>query len=235
MSHARKGKVARLPAEIRAEINQRLYDGQTGKRIIAWLHTPLACDGNPGSITEQNLSEWRAGGYQDWLKSEAQMDGIRRRAELSMRMAQAAGGSLAQSFVTRLAGQMDEQIDSLSEDDLLKMRPIIDTLLEAERMRLMKLKVEQKDAEIAMSRERFQRDTAELFLKWFDDKVAREIAQSSEGREVKLDKLVTAMWGERPAASDLDAPERSEGSLPTHATERSEGSSPRRTHNPDGV
>jgi hypothetical protein len=68
----RTGKIARLPNQIRAELNQRLQDGQDGPRLLDWLNAlpevqetlEESFDGAP--ITKQNLSEWRAGGFPAW-------------------------------------------------------------------------------------------------------------------------------------------------------------------------
>jgi hypothetical protein len=34
----RNGKIARLPAAIREELNQRLLEGEQGKPLVAWLN-----------------------------------------------------------------------------------------------------------------------------------------------------------------------------------------------------
>jgi hypothetical protein len=73
-THARTGKIARLPEAIREQINQRLLDNQQGKTVVAWLNTlpevqavmEAQFEGAP--VTESNLSEWRLGGHQDWLR-----------------------------------------------------------------------------------------------------------------------------------------------------------------------
>lgn len=196
MTLTRKGFVARLPAEVREELNRRLYNGQTGKQIMKWLST-LKCEGNPEAISDGHISEWRKGGYQDWLKSEAQMEQIRERAELSMRMAQAAGGSLSQSMITRIAGEIDEQLDNLGDDDLKKMVPVLQVIQNGEMLRLKALRVEQMGEQVTISRERFQRDTCALFLKWFEDKEVREIAGDSEASaDEKTDKLGKRIFGD---------------------------------------
>lgn len=193
MSRARVGKVARLPVNIREEINSQLLDGKSGPQIISWLKTRDVTD-----ITVQNLSEWRQGGYQDWLKSSTQMDRIRERAELSLRMAQAAGGSLGESMVMRLAGKIDERIDALSDDDLKTIRPVLDTILFAEKLKLEKRKVEQRSEVIEITRQKFQRDTAEIFVKWSEDEEIKAILKSKGDKEVKMDLLVKRIWGDRP-------------------------------------
>ncbi len=34
----RTGKIARLPREIRDQLNQRLLDGQSGQKLLVWLN-----------------------------------------------------------------------------------------------------------------------------------------------------------------------------------------------------
>jgi hypothetical protein len=69
----RTGKIARLPREIRDQLNQRLLDGQPGQRLLIWLNSLpevqhiLATDFDGSAINAPNLSAWKTGGYQDWL------------------------------------------------------------------------------------------------------------------------------------------------------------------------
>ena len=68
----RTGKIARLPRLIRNELNQRLGDGEEGKKLVGWLNRlpevravmAESFEGKP--VTEQNLSEWKAGGFAEW-------------------------------------------------------------------------------------------------------------------------------------------------------------------------
>jgi len=70
---ARYGKIARLPRDIRAKLNTRLQDGAEGRQTLQWLNSlpevkaVLAqfFDGRP--VNQQNLSDWRQGGYEEWL------------------------------------------------------------------------------------------------------------------------------------------------------------------------
>jgi hypothetical protein len=75
-SMARTGKIARLPRDLRAQLNTRLQDGHDGKQIVQWLNSlpdvkkVLAARFDSRPINEQNLSDWRLGGYQEWLAHE---------------------------------------------------------------------------------------------------------------------------------------------------------------------
>jgi hypothetical protein len=79
----RRGKIARLPRPIRETLNRRLSDGEMAQPLLAWLNAQPEVqsvlnqqfEGRP--ITEQNLSEWRHGGYIDWEQKEALRESIR--------------------------------------------------------------------------------------------------------------------------------------------------------------
>src|SRR5882672_3565084 len=69
----RRGKIARLPNEIREQINSRLEDGEEGVSIISWLNSlpevksVLGEVFNSRPINEVNLTQWKQGGFRDWL------------------------------------------------------------------------------------------------------------------------------------------------------------------------
>lgn len=72
----RNGKIARLPRAIREELNVRLRDGEPGVRLVAWLNAQdmtqrvMASEFGGRPVSEQNLSEWKQGGYVEWLRHE---------------------------------------------------------------------------------------------------------------------------------------------------------------------
>jgi hypothetical protein len=106
MRTTHKGKIARLPRQIREQLNRRLQDGGSGKEIVKWLNSMpevlkvLAAEFNGHPMRQQNLSEWRKGGYREWL---AEQDA---REILSEMVAE--GGELknrfGESVVDKLAG-----------------------------------------------------------------------------------------------------------------------------------
>src|ERR1700722_12797671 len=71
--NARNGKIARLPREIRKELNQRLEQSEESPQLLPWLNDLpevkkiLRDDFDGAPISKQNLSEWRQGGFQEWL------------------------------------------------------------------------------------------------------------------------------------------------------------------------
>jgi hypothetical protein len=79
----RNGKIARLPAAIREELNQRLLDGQPGRQLVEWLNglpkvqavLKAQFKGNP--ITKTNLSQWKTGGYPAWEVGDRMADHVK--------------------------------------------------------------------------------------------------------------------------------------------------------------
>ena len=71
--NARNGKIARLPRDIRAQLNQRLERSEQSPQLLAWLNALpevkkiLQKDFAGVPISPQNLSQWRQGGLQEWL------------------------------------------------------------------------------------------------------------------------------------------------------------------------
>src|ERR1041384_5521545 len=69
---ARNGKIARLPRDIREEVNRRLQDGEPGGPLLAWLNAlptvsaVMAREFGGCAISKQNLCEWRGGGFAEW-------------------------------------------------------------------------------------------------------------------------------------------------------------------------
>ncbi len=73
----RKGKIARLPKKTRDRLNEMIQDGVPYLEIIERL-------GPEGQgLNEVNLSNWKSGGYLDWLKETQIADAIQAKYELA--------------------------------------------------------------------------------------------------------------------------------------------------------
>ncbi len=123
----RKGKIARLPYAIRDELNARLHNGEAGAKLVPWLNelpevravTAREFEGRP--VTEQNLSEWKLGGYKDWLCHQETRTWVRRLADESADLEKDAGDySVADWLSAPLAvalGRWVHEIASGGESD----------------------------------------------------------------------------------------------------------------------
>ena len=73
----RTGKIALLPRSTRDQLNTMLLDGVPYADIISRLGPDAR------HLTERNLSAWKTGGYQDWLRELRLTDAIHAKYELA--------------------------------------------------------------------------------------------------------------------------------------------------------
>src|SRR5215831_8431852 len=103
----------------------RLRDGESGRALLKWLNEDFECGevldkefgGRP--INKQNLSEWRQGGYEDWLRKEESRQRVQVLMEKADDLEQDAGGmAIADRLGTLLAAELAvavEQLDSIED------------------------------------------------------------------------------------------------------------------------
>jgi hypothetical protein len=90
----RNGKIARLPWKIRELLNMRLRQGDSGQDLADWLNSEekvrmvLVPEYGGNSITRQNISEWRKGGYREWLAQQELLSEVGNLTGLAQGMAQ---------------------------------------------------------------------------------------------------------------------------------------------------
>jgi hypothetical protein len=117
----RTGKIARLPDAVREELNRRLNNGALGKDLVPWLNElpdvkrVLADLFGGCPISDNNLSGWRHGGYQDWLREEER----RLRLRQIMKRYEALGPEEVARrrdahFYQRLAAELMAELERLS-------------------------------------------------------------------------------------------------------------------------
>lgn len=206
---ARKGKIARLPFAAREEINRRLLDNEPGQRIIEWINSTHKLRG-PAAVTDSNLSDWRAGGFAEWLEGHEKVERTKSLAEYCLRLAEAGGGSM--DLPAAIAGgqlmEVLEDFDPLAIKNLLRSDPknylgVLEMLARLQRSKADESKARQGDIKLAQSEralklaeEKFERETCKLYLKWFADKRAEQIALDKNLRPaVQVEKLRQLMFG----------------------------------------
>src|SRR5215469_12144897 len=141
---SRQGKIARLPKKIRNQLNLRLQDGEPGKQLAEWLNELAETKemlaelfgGRP--INEQNLSEWKQGGYQDWLRDEETRERVQRLAERAQDLDDAADGlEISDRLASILAAELADAAQKLDEiaDPKERWRQLQERLRELWRLR----------------------------------------------------------------------------------------------------
>lgn len=164
---SRQGKIARLPKTVRDQLNLRLDDGEPGKQLAEWLNElpetkeMLAEMFGGRPINEQNLTEWKQGGYQDWLRDEETRERVQRLAERAQDLDDAADGlEISDRLASILAAELADAAQKLDEiaDPKERWRQLQEILRELWRLRSedhqgKRLQLQQEQWERAMERE----------------------------------------------------------------------------------
>jgi hypothetical protein len=161
---ARISKIARLPRSVRNELNRRLDNGELGVAILDWLNgleevqraLGIAHGGRP--VTEQNLSDWRNGGFQDWKRNQDACDWASRLSCRAGRIADEAGlmplSDSVASIATLALGKRLEELTEVSLSDQAAREEFLVLLKELTRIRLN----DRKSARLRMSLQIFEKD-----------------------------------------------------------------------------
>jgi len=121
--HTRTGKIARLPKQIREQLNARLENGERGPAILKWLNElpeiqKLITEqfgGHP--IRPQNLSQWRNGGYLDWTRHQLLREQTRWTAEQAAELGLDTTGnsiSIAEDIATVMSAELAIHVQTMS-------------------------------------------------------------------------------------------------------------------------
>ena len=172
-----RGKIARLPNEIREQLNQRLLNGHSASAILPWLNNLppvkeiLAAQFDNEPVTPQNLSNWRLAGCQHWLKDQKRLCQIKQFGQYAANLSSAQRDKMADGSAVLASCQVFEFLQSASTqpksiDDLLKMTNVVRPFLNAEenktRLKLMTKKTRLKDDELQLKRKKLQAEVPRL-------------------------------------------------------------------------
>lgn len=187
---ARIGKIARLPQFVRNQLNRRIEDGEPGRPVVEWLNAHPAvlevvgCQFGGRAITEQNLSEWRQGGFKDWQRHQVTR-------------------ALARDFLAE-AEELEEEIgytpmpDRLTETVALTLARLLREAVEGEKGPQQRVAILEIAREIARLRdgdrqmERFRREEEIRDEEWASKDKA-ELQAMEEG--IRKEKCGTRFFG----------------------------------------
>jgi hypothetical protein len=166
-SRTRNGKIARLPQAIREQLNRRLDDGEPGKRLVGWINSlPEAqavfkLDFGGRVVSEQNLSEWKQGGYRDWQKQQERLATVRQLTQDSNELGADAGGvevgnHLSAVLVAELAASARDSLAAITDpaERSARVQEFLQTLVRVRRQ-------DNQAGRLAIERERRSRERVE--------------------------------------------------------------------------
>ena len=216
-STTRKGKIARLPRAIREELNVRLQDGQPASVILPWLNgledvkTILArhWDGEP--IGEQNLTNWRQGGWLDWCQQQAEADRLQSLAEFSAKLVASTGLKISDGAAAIATGNILSQLEAADDPEVVDMlikqlatlragdHAVHDGQRKDRKHDLDARKAELKEREVILAEEKFKSMLLEKLIETAKRPEIQAILTSNKPRGVQMDQLRLAIFGPKEA------------------------------------
>ncbi len=191
----RKGKIARLPYEIREQVNQLIRDGAPASRLNSFL-----IQNGQEAVNDQNWTNWRQGGYQDWLKEQSHLDNVRAEYETVRRQLEAGGFSILDKAI------LDVVLD-LKDSGLepTKVASAISSLKFAvdgsRRTEIADRRAHIAEQTLALEQEKFRFKIAENILKFARDEKVQQIANRSGVSQEDNIKAILAYMDQVEAAA----------------------------------
>lgn len=212
-SHARKGKIARLPLKIREALNHRIHDGQAASVILPWLNDIIEVKGlmeqhfNGEPISDQNLTNWRQGGYLEWAEQQAEADRLQTLAEFSAKLVATTGLQISDGAAAIATGNilsmLETETDPEAVDLLIKQlatlrsgdHAVRDGKRKDRKLDLDTIKADLKKREVILAEEKFRNMLLDKLIETAKRPEVQSILQSNKPRAVKMDQLRLAIFG----------------------------------------
>jgi hypothetical protein len=192
-------KIARLPRQVRDELNRRLDDGELGPVILPWLNALPAVqqilkDHYKGvEVSDQNLSTWRETGFCEWQERQQEMIAIHAITEFSKEAVAATGLQLTEGAAAIAAGTLMSRIEDLRRKQLAgeevddKLDAAIDKLTALRSGEIGRVHAEVAKDKQLLQREKHGTDRERLALDQakFEIAAANALLKKAESREVQ--------------------------------------------------
>ena len=250
---ARNGKIARLPRDIRDELNRRMQNGGQGGPLLAWLNAlpqvmqVLARDFGGVSISKQNLCEWRTGGFAEWQARQETLDRARELAADALEITAATDGRLtdhlatvlAVRYASALAGWNGEVTDEFRRQ-LRALRGLCQDIVELRRGDHSGARLKMEQERLEREREKTEKEVVAHFQRWLKNPEVRDlVCQDYVSPEVR-ERRMLEIFGLQPlpsetaeeAQADVPGGGVSNPVKPGKAT--TDPRQPGKTHLPDG-
>ena len=225
----RNGKIARLPREIRDELNRRLQNGGQGGPLLAWLNSlpdvsaVLAREFGGVAISKQNLCEWRAGGFAEWQARQETLDQARELAADAHEITAVTDGRLTDHLATvltvryasALAGWNGEVTDEFRKK-LRAMRGLCQDIVELRRGDHSGARLKMEQDRLGREQEKTEEEVVAHFQRWLKNPAVRDLVcqdyVSPEERERRM-REIFGLSPKSPEPAEPAAPDGTESNL----------------------
>ena len=196
----RIGKIARLPRDIRDQLNRRLYDGECGRHLLEWLNAQPAVlalmhrDFAGREISDQNLSEWKQAGYRDWAIQQEALVQIAEQSANVEELARVGRGRISDNVATILMAHYAVEISTLTGEDNPESRRKLRVLRDLSRQVALHRRGDHnaallciKQAREDRTREQTEEELSHHFQRWLKfTKVREAIRKEPKSPEAEL-------------------------------------------------
>src|ERR1035437_7389778 len=219
----RNGKIARLPREIRDELNRRLQNGGQGGPLLAWLSSlpdvsaVLAREFGGVAISKQNLCEWRAGGFAEWQARQETLDQARELAADACEITAATDGRLTDHLATVLAvryasvlhGWNGEVSDEFRKK-LRALRGLCQDIVELRRGDHSGARLKMDQDRLEREREKTEEEVVAHFQRWLKNPEVRDLVCQNWVSPEERERRMREIFGLIPKPPEPAAPDGAE-------------------------
>jgi hypothetical protein len=225
----RNGKIARLPAQIRSELNLRMEKGEEGASLLEWLNglpevqEMLKSSFDGAAMTKQNLSEWRQGGFREWELRREWFEQARELSDSAWEMeqvveSQSLPGILAGVLAVRYAallntwhGEADEKMEGQLRllRGMVKDVALLQRILQQDRQEDREVERETEERE---RREREESKQRTLHMLWSVTR-RRSLVKAFGGGKLgeRMADIIEAVENDQPIPEAKEVEEKEEG------------------------
>jgi hypothetical protein len=185
----RTGKIARLPREIREELNRRLSENEPGGSLLGWLNDLpalkdiLARQFGGAALTKQNLYEWRLGGFAEWQARREIIEDTRELAA-DAKEVNTAGGKITDHLATALAARYAavlaagrDGLNDASRRQLRLLHSLSRDIVELRRGDHSGARLRLKEEERESEREKTEAEVFEHFESWLKNVAMQDVVR----------------------------------------------------------
>jgi len=210
----RIGKIARLPRAVRQELNRRLHEGERGDRLTEWLNAQpevqavLAAEFDGRAINAQNLSDWKRGGYRDWIAQQEALELAERlgedTAELTAENRPPLSDTLALWLAARYAVATRRVAEAEGVEGWKLLHELCGDLVELRRGDHSAQRLRMERERFDFEREREREKTEEEFWAWAREH-RDEICKGYLSPEERMMRVRKIMFGDPPGKEPCPA------------------------------
>jgi hypothetical protein len=172
----RVGKIARFPHAVREQLNCRLRNGEKGRLLLKWLNTlpeartVLAAEFGSQPVSEPNLSQWRKGGYREWLLAQESLSEVRLLMEEAGELEKLGSGEFTQRLTlwlsVRCAIEARKQRQAGADPDLAAFGRLCRGLTALRRGEHSARRLELEETRLELSQGAGSKKLEKLFWEW---------------------------------------------------------------------